>query len=100
GQGRLPLASGAVALAGFAILVVTDVRMLRGFGAIAVLWLVIVLAGAAFVLPAALVWAEERKPLNLPRSRADWVAAFRGGLGKVRAAFSRPLRRRGEAHRP
>jgi predicted RND superfamily exporter protein len=97
GGGKVPLASGAVALAGFAILIVTDVRMLRSFGATAVLDLAIVLTGALLVLPAALVWAEQRKPLNLPRSRAEWSAAARAGFGQVRAAASRPLRRRGEA---
>jgi hypothetical protein len=62
--------------------------------------LAIVLAIAALVLPAALVWAEQRKPLSLRRSRAEWVAAARSGLGKVRAGASRLPRRRGEAQGP
>jgi len=98
--GSVLLASGFVALTGFAILIVPDVRMLRSFGAVAVLDLAIVLAIAALVLPAALVWAEQRKPLSLRRSRAEWVAAARSGLGKVRAGASRLPRRRGEAQGP
>jgi predicted RND superfamily exporter protein len=73
--GAVLLAPGALALVGFAILIVTDVRMLRSFGALAVVDLAIVLAVAAFVLPAALVWTEQRKPLSLPRSRAEPVEA-------------------------
>ena len=98
--GSVLLASGALALTGFATLTVTDVRMLRSFGALAIVDLAIVLAVAAFVLPAALVWAEQRKPLSLRRSRADVVAAARAGLGKVRAGASRLPRRRGEAQGP
>jgi predicted RND superfamily exporter protein len=100
GQGSVLLASGFVALTGFAILIVPDVRMLRDFGAVAVFDLVIVLAVAALVFPAALVWAEQRKPLSLRRSPAEFVAAARAGLAKVRAGASRLPRRRGEAQGP
>ena len=81
-SGAVLLAFGAIALAGFAILIVSDVRMLREFGAVAVVDLAIVLAVAAFVLPAALIWAEQRKPLRLPRSRAEWGAAARGAVSE------------------
>ena len=91
GRGTVLIASGAVALAGFATLIVSDVRMLREFGAIAAIDLAIVLAGAALVLPAALIWAEQRKPLRLRRSRAEWAAAARGGYRKARAAAGAPL---------
>jgi hypothetical protein len=74
--------------------------MLRSFGAVAVFDLAIVLAVAALVLPAALVWAEQRKPLSWRRSRAELAAATRAGLGKVRAGASRLPRRRGEAQGP
>jgi predicted RND superfamily exporter protein len=100
GQGDVLLASGFVALIGFAILIVPDVPMLRSFGEIAVFDLAIVLAVAALVLPAALVWAEQRKPFSLRRSRTQLVAAGRAGLAKVRAGASRLPRRRGEAQGP
>jgi predicted RND superfamily exporter protein len=98
-QGKVLIASYAVVIAGFVALGVSDVRMLREFGGIAVIDLVIVLGGAALVLPAALVWAERRKPFRLRRSRAEWAAAARGGYRKARAAAGAPLRRRREAHR-
>jgi uncharacterized protein len=100
GSGRVLIASGAAVLAGFGTLIVSDVRMLREFGALAAVDLVIVLAGAALVLPAALIWAEQRKPLRLRRSRAEWGAAAQRGFRKSRTAIRAPLRRRREAHRP
>jgi hydrophobe/amphiphile efflux-3 (HAE3) family protein len=50
--------SGATAIAGFAVLVASDVRMLRDFGLVTVFDLGVALAGVMLVLPAALVWAE------------------------------------------
>jgi predicted RND superfamily exporter protein len=100
GEGGVLLASGLVALTGFAILIVPDVRMLRSFGAVAVFDLAIVLAIAALVLPAALVWAEQRKPVSLRRSRAELAAAARAGLGKLRAGVFGPPRHRGKTQGP
>jgi predicted RND superfamily exporter protein len=54
------LASGATAIAGFAALAATDIRMLRDFGLVTVADLAVALGGVLLVLPAALVWAEER----------------------------------------
>ena len=56
--GTAVAASGATAIAGFAVLVVSDVRMLRDFGLVTVFDLAVALAGVMLVLPAALVWAE------------------------------------------
>jgi len=56
--GTAVLASGLTAVAGFAALIATDIRMLREFGIVTVLDLSIALLGVLVVLPAALVWAE------------------------------------------
>jgi predicted RND superfamily exporter protein len=109
GGGAVLLSSGATALAGFVTLVVSDVRMLHQFGWIAALDLAVVLFGVVLVLSAALVWAEK---LKVPRSRAEWRAAARGGYGRVRGgigAAGRTMRglpaavgrlRRNEGQRP
>ena len=57
--GTAVLASGATAIAGFAALAATDIRMLRDFGLVTVADLGVALIGVMLVLPAALVWAEE-----------------------------------------
>ncbi|MGI9019969.1 MAG: efflux RND transporter permease subunit [Solirubrobacterales bacterium] len=56
--GAAVAASGATAIAGFAVLIASDVRMLRDFGLVTVFDLAVALAGVMLVLPAALVWAE------------------------------------------
>ncbi len=56
--GAAVLASGITAIAGFAVLVLTDIRMLRDFGLVTVFDLGVALAGVLLVLPAALVWSE------------------------------------------
>jgi uncharacterized protein len=56
--GPAVIASGITAIAGFAVLIVSDIRMLRDFGLVTVLDLAVALAGVLVVLPAALVWAE------------------------------------------
>ena len=56
--GMAVIASGLTAIAGFAALIATDIRMLRDFGLVTVLDLGVALIGVLLVLPAALVWAE------------------------------------------
>jgi uncharacterized protein len=58
--GAAVLASGATAIAGFAVLVASDIQMLRDFGFVTVIDLAVALAGVMMVLPAALIWIEER----------------------------------------
>jgi predicted RND superfamily exporter protein len=58
--GAAVLASGITAIAGFAVLVFTNFRMLRDFGLVTVFDLGVALAGVLLVLPAALVWSEGR----------------------------------------
>jgi hydrophobe/amphiphile efflux-3 (HAE3) family protein len=56
--GAAVVASGITAIAGFAVLVFTNIRMLRDFGLVTVFDLGVALLGVLLVLPAALVWAE------------------------------------------
>jgi predicted RND superfamily exporter protein len=58
--GAAVLASGATAIAGFAVLAFSDVRMLREFGIVTVVDLSVSLLGVLAVLPAVLVLAERR----------------------------------------
>jgi predicted RND superfamily exporter protein len=80
--GSAVLASGATAIAGFAALIVSDIRMLRDFGLVTVVDLGVALIGVMLVLPAVLVLAEER------------FAALRGVAGlRPRLSALRPARR-------
>jgi hydrophobe/amphiphile efflux-3 (HAE3) family protein len=77
--GAAVAASGTTAIAGFAALVASDIRMLRDFGLVTVVDLGVALVGVLLVLPAALVWAERgfelpgalpRRPRRLRHERA------------------------------
>ncbi len=74
--GAAVVASGVTAIAGFAALIATDIRMLRDFGIVTVLDLSVALVGVLVILPAALVWAESgfapfgrRTPVSSSASR-------------------------------
>lgn len=56
--GGAVLASGVTAVAGFAVLIASEVRMLRDFGLVTVIDLGAALAGVLLVLPALLLWLE------------------------------------------
>ena len=56
--GAAVLASGATAIAGFAVLMLSDIRMLRDFGFVTVVDLSVSLLGVLVVLPAVLTLAE------------------------------------------
>lgn len=58
--GAAVFASGATAIAGFAVLVASDVRMLRDFGFVTVIDLSAALVGVLLVLPATLLLLERR----------------------------------------
>jgi hydrophobe/amphiphile efflux-3 (HAE3) family protein len=58
--GAAVLASGLTAIAGFAVLVASDIRMLRDFGAVTVIDLAAALLGVVVILPATLVMVERR----------------------------------------
>ncbi len=83
--GAAVLASAATAIAGFAVLLVSDFPMLRDFGAVTVVNLTVSLLGVMLVLPAALMWAEQRGPLRFPRSRAEAAALARDAGRSLRA---------------
>ena len=65
--GPAVLASGVTAIAGFGALIASDFPMLRDFGLATVIDLIVALAGVMIVLPAALLWSEQRDSLRLPR---------------------------------
>ena len=89
--GSAVLASGVTAIAGFAALVASDIKMLRDFGLVTVVDLTVSLLGVMVVLPAALVWAEQRGRLTLrdldPRPAA---AAARKALAGAVSQMQRP----------
>jgi hypothetical protein len=58
--GAAVLASGTTAIAGFAVLVVSDIRMLRDFGLVTVIDLTVSLLGVMVALPAVLALVERR----------------------------------------
>jgi predicted RND superfamily exporter protein len=59
--GAAVLASGATAIAGFGVLALSDIRMLRDFGLVTVVDLTVALLGVMVVLPSVLVMAERRR---------------------------------------
>jgi uncharacterized protein len=73
--GAAVLASGATAIAGFAALIASDIRMLRDFGIVTVVDLTVSLLGVMIVLPAALMWAEEHGSFRVPRPRLRGLRA-------------------------
>ena len=58
--GAAVIASGATAIAGFAVLIASDVQMLRDFGLVTVVDLAAALVGVLLVLPATLLLLERR----------------------------------------
>jgi hydrophobe/amphiphile efflux-3 (HAE3) family protein len=76
--GTAVAASGITAIAGFAVLGVSDIPMVRDFGLVTVLDLGVALASVLIVLPAALVWAE------------SGFAPFGALAGRLRARRGRP----------
>lgn len=58
--GAAVLASGATAVAGFAVLIASEIQMLRDFGVVTVIDLAAALLGVMVVLPAVLSWNEGR----------------------------------------
>jgi uncharacterized protein len=63
--GAAVLASGVTAIAGFAALIASDIRMLRDFGIVTVVDLSVSLIGVMIALPAALLWAEQHGPFRV-----------------------------------
>ena len=85
--GAAVVASGVTAIAGFGVLVLSDIAMLRDFGLVTLVDLSVSLLGVLVALPAAVVIAESEQPL---RERVL------GGLRSLKAiAPRRRARRRG-----
>ena len=82
--GRAVLASGVTAIAGFGVLAVSDLRMLRDFGIVTVIDLTVSLLGVLVVLPAVLVTAE-RGVLLRRIARLERLAARAAGSRARRA---------------
>src|SRR4051794_9434779 len=73
--GAAVLASGTTAIAGFAALIFSDIRMLRDFGIVTVVDLTVSLLGVMIVLPAALMWAEQHDRFSLRNLRPRRMAS-------------------------
>ena len=69
--GAAVLASGVTAIAGFAVLIVSNIRMLRDFGLVTVVDLAVALLGVLVVLPAVLVLAERGAPARSPAATPE-----------------------------
>jgi predicted RND superfamily exporter protein len=85
--GRAVVASGITAIAGFAVLMVSGITMLRDFGFVTVIDLTVSLAGVLLVLPAVLVLAERRDAVEAVPARPP-VPGPR--FGKLRRGRRRP----------
>jgi uncharacterized protein len=91
--GAAVAASGVTAIAGFGVLALSDIRMLRDFGVVTLIDLTAALLGVLVVLPAALTLAEHGELTGLP---VRWIAGLR-----LRRPALPNLRRRGRArHEP
>ncbi len=85
--GAAVAASGVTAIAGFGVLVSSDIAMLRDFGLVTLVDLSVSLVGVLIALPAAVVLAESELPLS---------ERIRDGLGALKGiAPRRRARRRG-----
>jgi uncharacterized protein len=80
--GAAVLASGVTAIAGFAVLIVSDVGMLREFGLVTVIDLAVALLGVIAALPAALALIERQPPPTGRKVQSDWTFRPVGGRGK------------------
>jgi hydrophobe/amphiphile efflux-3 (HAE3) family protein len=73
--GAAVAASGVTAIAGFGVLVLSDIAMLRDFGLVTVIDLSVSLVGVLVALPAALVLSERsRVRVERPTPRLRWRA--------------------------
>ena len=83
--GAAVAASGVTAIAGFGVLALSDIRMLRDFGFVTLIDLTVSLLGVLVALPAAVVVSERasgRAPSLTTRRRGpDSLAATRAGPG-------------------
>jgi len=99
--GAAVAASGVTAIAGFGVLVFSDIRMLRDFGLVTLIDLSVSLIGVLVALPAALVIAERSEPLGLRDGLSEVIASlprgFGGGARRLRSTIARLKQRVGAA---
>jgi predicted RND superfamily exporter protein len=82
-------ASGVTAIAGFGVLMLSDIRMLRDFGLVTLVDLTVSLVGVLIALPAAVVLAERQaqgalRPIGRPRRREGLTpSGARSGHGSA-----------------
>jgi hypothetical protein len=88
--GAAVLASGTTAIAGFAVLMASDIRMLRDFGNVAVIDLGVALAGVMIVLPAVLLLAESEQRLRVPIRRRVRLRRAAGTRRRRAGRLARP----------
>jgi hydrophobe/amphiphile efflux-3 (HAE3) family protein len=102
--GAAVAASGVTAIAGFGVLALSDIRMLRDFGIVTLIDLSVSLVGVLVALPAALVLAQRDEPAALalgPRGRlAALLDGLRAGDVRGRRRGARTTRRAGSGHEP
>jgi predicted RND superfamily exporter protein len=67
--GAAVAASGVTAIAGFGVLALSDIQMLRDFGVVTLIDLAVSLVGVLVALPASLLLVEQRVKVRLPRRR-------------------------------
>jgi predicted RND superfamily exporter protein len=106
--GAAVAASGVTAIAGFGVLALSDIRMLRDFGFVTLIDLTVSLLGVLVALPAALVIAHaavEDGGEEPQRGKNGWLPARM--LGELRSATVRRVarssssrRRRSSGHEP
>jgi hydrophobe/amphiphile efflux-3 (HAE3) family protein len=91
--GAAVAASGTTAIAGFGVLALSDIRMLRDFGLVTLIDLTVSLLGVLVALPAALVIADAAaegggrgEPVRLLGDLGEWLASL---LGSLRSATIR-----------
>ena len=78
--GAAVAASGVTAIAGFGVLALSDIRMLRDFGLVTLIDLSVSLLGVLVALPAALVLGRSGAERRLP-ARAPWRRLRRDDAG-------------------
>ncbi len=102
--GAAVAASGVTAIAGFGVLVLSDIAMLRDFGLVTLIDLSVSLVGVLVALPAALVLAERESRARLPIGGTGTQSVGLGSTGLGRppggslASIVRRLRRTGGGH--
>jgi hydrophobe/amphiphile efflux-3 (HAE3) family protein len=92
--GKYVLASGVTATMGFAVLMSSDIRMLRDFGAVTAIDLAVSLLGVVLVLPAALVAAENEQLVESTKQGLRWLAGAIARRARLSVSRLRPGRRK------